>query len=130
MSTWDPPNGFTGVWTSQRREDGWHEWTCVDGAKTGPWRVFLGDGSIQRECDLVDGNFHGVLITRGSAGQILDRSPFIHGTGIYRIFTSDDRLAWEIPLRGGRRHGVVRRLCNGLWIEQEWRDGVCVGRPQ
>jgi antitoxin component YwqK of YwqJK toxin-antitoxin module len=130
MSTIDPPTGFTGVWTSPRQEDGWDEWTCVDGAKTGPWRRFLRDGSVQRECELVDGHFHGVLITRGSSGQILDQSPFTHGTGVYRIFTSDDRLAWEIPVRGGRRHGVVRRLCNGVWIEEAWRDGVCVSHPQ
>jgi hypothetical protein len=35
---------------------------------------------------LVDGSLDGTLITRGSSGQILDRAPFVHGTGVYRIF--------------------------------------------
>jgi hypothetical protein len=127
MSSFDPPAGFTGTWTSPPRVsgDGWDEWACVGGSKTGPWRRFLGDGRVQREAVLVDGNFHGILITRGSGGQILDRAPFVHGTGIYRIFTSDDRLAWEIPLVHGRKHGLVRRLRDGVWHEEEWRNGVC-----
>jgi hypothetical protein len=116
MSSFDPPAGFTGTWTTQPRaaRDGWEEWSCVGGAKTGLWRRFLGDGRVQRECVLVDGMLHGTLITRGSRGQIIDQASFIHGTGIYRIFTSDDRLGWEVALVDGRKHGLVRRLCRGL----------------
>lgn len=124
-----PPAGFTGTWTSPCRDDGWDEWTCVGGAKTGPWRRLLSDGSVHRECDLVDGEFHGAMVTRGRAGLILDLSGFVHGTGVYRIFTSDDRLAWEIPLVRGRKHGLVRRLCDGVWTAEEWRDGVRCAVP-
>lgn len=130
MTTSDPPAGFTGMWESQRRADGWDEWTCVDGAKTGPWRRLRGDGSVQRECDLVDGMFHGVMVTRGSVNQLLDRSRFVHGTGVYRIFTTDDRLASEIPIVSGRKHGLVRRLCDGVWVEEQWRDGARLSLPR
>ena len=73
---------------------------------------------------MVDGLWHGEMITRGKAGLVLDRSPSVRGTGVYRIFTSDDRLAWEIPLQDGQRHGVVRRLCDGVWHEEQWCQGV------
>jgi antitoxin component YwqK of YwqJK toxin-antitoxin module len=118
-----PPAGFTGVWIREDRWGGRREFTYADGVREGHFRYILPNGVVQREGQCHEDEFHGTMITRDSTGQILDRSTFVNGTGVYRIFTSEGSLSWEIPLRRGKRHGLVRRRCGGIWTEEEWRDG-------
>jgi hypothetical protein len=119
-----PPPGFTGLWSSTDSDGSRTERTYVDGVATGPYRRISADGIVNREGELLDGQWHGRLVVRGSRGQVLDESMFDRGTGVFRIFTVDDRLGWEIPLRNGKRHGTVRRLCDGVIGAEEWRDDV------
>lgn len=100
------------------------EITYVDGAPNGPWKRLLANGTVNRECHLVDGQWDGEMTVRDSIGRILDRAIFVRGTGTYRIFTCDGQLGWEIPLQDGKRHGVVRRLSNGRYLEERWHQGT------
>jgi antitoxin component YwqK of YwqJK toxin-antitoxin module len=105
-----PSDDFTGTWTSPPRPDGWREIEYGNGRPNGQFRVYLGNGIVHREGWLVDGLYHGEMIVRDSSGRVLDVSHFEHGTGIYRIFMSGGQLGSEIPIRNGKRHGLVKRF--------------------
>lgn len=124
-----PPPRFTGLWVdddgSVRRET-----TYVDGVPHGPFRIIARTGVAIREGEHYEGRYHGVMTIRSRAGNELDRATFEHGTGLYRIFTTDERLAWEIPLVRGAKHGTVRRLHQDEWLDEEWRDGVLLSTDQ
>ncbi len=122
----DPPPGFTGLWTRESPDGVRVEWTYINGERQGSFRQFNRHGVVVRECEMNGGQYHGTMIVRDSKGAELDRSEFVDGTGVYRIFTTNGRLGWEIPLRQGKKHGVVRRRLRGRWVEEEWRDGESV----
>jgi antitoxin component YwqK of YwqJK toxin-antitoxin module len=106
-----PSDDFTGTWISPPRLDGgWHEVAYENGRPNGRFRRYLNNGVIHREGSMLNGLYHGEMIVRDSSGNVLDVSHFEHGTGIYRIFMSGGQLGWEIPIRNGKRHGLVKRF--------------------
>ncbi len=119
-----PPSGFTGVWVSEEHGGSRREDSYVDGVLSGPFRSMMASGVVHREGSYRRGQYHGAMVTRGSDGAVLDRSEFVDGTGIYRIFTCDGELAWEVPLSHGVKHGFVRRRRAGTWTEDMWRHGI------
>lgn len=124
-----PPANFTGLWIDRYAGfGGRRELEFVDGKPNGWLRVFLRNGVVQRECRLVDGQYHGEMVTRDEHGAILDISPFDHGTGVYRIFMTDGVLGWEIHLRAGLRHGPRKRFNHRgeLLRVEHYQEGVLV----
>lgn len=118
-----PPDDFTGIWKFESPDGSYREISYLSGVQTGPARIVLRNGITQRKYELLDGKFHGTMSVYSSSRQLLDQSEFENGTGTYHIFTTDGHLGWEIPLVKGKKHGIVRRLNNGRWEEQEWRAG-------
>jgi antitoxin component YwqK of YwqJK toxin-antitoxin module len=124
-----PPNDFTGTWTFRNGIDASRrEVEYVAGKPNGRFRVYLHNGVVQREGFMVDGLYHGEMITRNDRGEVLDVSHFDHGTGIYRIFMTSGQLGWEIHLRGGKLHGPKKRFnWRGELISvEEYRDGELI----
>jgi antitoxin component YwqK of YwqJK toxin-antitoxin module len=126
MNESGPPSDFTGLWVENREIDGSRrEVEYVAGKPNGRFRVYLRNGVVQREGFMVDGLYHGELVTRDDRGEVLDVSRFEHGTGVYRIFMTSGQLAWEISIRSGRRHGPTKRFnWRGELVRvEDYRDG-------
>ena len=119
-----PPQGFSGIWVCESPDGSRSEITYVDGVAHGSFHKFLADGTVVREGEMSNGQYHGRHLVRDSDGTLLDETVVEDGCGVYKIFTTDGRLGWKIPLRNGKRHGVVGRLVQGQWIEEEYTDGA------
>jgi antitoxin component YwqK of YwqJK toxin-antitoxin module len=124
-----PPEGFTGLWVLSSPTDGCkREIEYVAGKPNGRFRFYLPNGVVQREGSMIEGLYHGEMTVRNSWGVVLDVSHFEHGTGVYRIFMSSGHLGWEIPIRGGKKHGLVKRfdVHGALRCIEDYRDGQLV----
>jgi len=130
MTDDQPPSDFTGLWVVQNEIDGSRRETeYVSGKPNGRFRIYLSNGIVQREVDMVDGLYHGEMVTRNDRGEVLDVSPFDHGSGVYRIFMTSGQLGWEVHMRAGKRHGTTKRFnWRGELISvEDYRDGERLG---
>jgi antitoxin component YwqK of YwqJK toxin-antitoxin module len=67
----------------------------VDGVRNGAFRRLFDNGVVNLECQMRNDQLHGTLVVRDSQDRVLDRSTFIDGTGVYKIFTSNGTLGWK-----------------------------------
>jgi len=98
----------------------------VNGVPNGIFRYWHEGGACLREGFKINGLWHGKLITRSTDGSVLDVSDFDEGTGVYRIFNSNNQMTDEVPMLRGTIHGVIRCWRLGKLITTSFFDnGVC-----
>lgn len=120
------PDNFTRIWINQHGTNARTEQHYVNGIANGPYRLILENGVVHREGHKKDGLWHGPLIVRNLRGVVLDTSEFTDGTGVYRIFNSDDQMTDEVPLLHGKPHGTVRCWRLGKLVTTRYYEhGVC-----
>jgi antitoxin component YwqK of YwqJK toxin-antitoxin module len=125
------PDNFTGLWIERHGVNARTEQQYVGGIANGAYRSILENDVVHREGFKKDGLWHGTVIVRNSEGEILDKTEFVEGTGVYRIFNSAGQITDEVPLVPGKPHGVVRCWRSGKLVMTHYDRGVCnAGRSQ